>query len=68
MTKLKHLVLNLQRELFPYGFFFVFVVKSDDYECTGTRELPPTTRSKTVEFIIKEKVNYIFMKIHLLLY
>jgi len=50
---------KLQRERFPFGFFFVFVVKADDYECTGTRELPPTARSKTVEFVIKEKVNAI---------
>lgn len=45
-----------QRERFPFGFFFVFVAKADDYECTGKRNRPPPLRQKTVHFVIHEKV------------
>lgn len=55
---------SVQRERFPFGFFFVFVAKSDDYECTGKRDHPPPLRMKTVHFTIHEKV---IPNLHLLL-
>ncbi|XP_046440866.1 SID1 transmembrane family member 1-like isoform X2 [Daphnia pulex] len=51
--------MTISRERFPYGFFFVFVVKADDFECTGKRINPPPLRKKTVHFTIHEKVSYI---------
>lgn len=46
----------MQRERFPYGFFIVFVVKADDYECTGSREYTPLMRRKSIHFVVHEKV------------
>lgn len=51
--------MTISRERFPFGFFFVFVAKADDYECTGKRNRPPPLRQKTVHFVIHEKVSYI---------
>ncbi|EFX79804.1 hypothetical protein DAPPUDRAFT_104073 [Daphnia pulex] len=49
---------NYGRERFPDGFFVVFVVKADDYECTGKRTASSPTRKKTVHFAIHEMVSY----------
>ena len=42
-----------QRERFLNGFFIVFVVKADDYECTGSRERQQS-RIKTPNLSIRE--------------
>ncbi|XP_046446451.1 SID1 transmembrane family member 1-like [Daphnia pulex] len=48
----------ISRERFPDGFFVVFVVKADDYECTGKRTASSPMRKKTVHFAIHEMVSY----------
>ena len=44
--------------MFPFGFFVVFVVKADDYECTGEMKQTPVARNKTLSFDIREKISY----------
>ncbi|XP_034247853.1 SID1 transmembrane family member 1-like [Thrips palmi] len=50
--------ITLTRSLFPLGFYIVFVVKGDDYDCTGVSSQEPTQRSKRVAFSLHPSIGY----------
>ncbi|XP_066991155.2 SID1 transmembrane family member 1 [Anabrus simplex] len=51
--------ITLRRDVFPSGFYVVFVLKGDDYDCSGTYE-PPTKRErrKEITFSINGGITY----------
>lgn len=49
--------ITLTRDLFPDGFYIVFVVKGDDYDCTG-KISSVSVRSKNVTFSFQSTVSY----------
>ncbi|XP_074040401.1 sid-1-related C isoform X2 [Leptinotarsa decemlineata] len=52
--------ITIPKYKFPYGFYVVFVVKPDDYQCTRTIGLLDmnSTRKKHISFIIKPSITY----------
>lgn len=57
---ISRMLLFLQKEDFPLGFYLVFVVHSDDTQCTKDARLiqknKVVPRFKTVTFIVHEKI------------
>lgn len=50
--------ITLTKSLFPLGFYIVFVVKGDDYDCNGVSSLTPTERTKRVSFSLHPSIGY----------
>lgn len=52
--------ITISKNNFPYGFYVVFVAKSDDYDCTRARILtsPDSSRVKDISLIIKPSITY----------
>ncbi|XP_018574212.1 SID1 transmembrane family member 1 isoform X2 [Anoplophora glabripennis] len=52
--------ITISKNNFPYGFYVVFVAKSDDYDCTKARVLTSSDspRVKDISLIIKPSIAY----------
>lgn len=48
----------LQKTAFPSGFYVVFVVKGDDWDCSGYYETVTFARNKSVKFSIEHSITY----------
>jgi len=48
----------LQKTAFPLGFYVVFVVKGDDWDCSGYFETVTIARNKSVNFSIERGITY----------
>jgi len=48
----------LQKTAFPFGFYVVFVVKGDDWDCSGNFETVTIARNKSVNFTIERGITY----------
>ena len=48
----------LQKTAFPAGFYVVFVMKGDDWDCTGKRENIEKDRRKSFTFSISPSITY----------
>jgi len=48
----------LQKTAFPVGFYVVFVVKGDDWDCSGYFETVTVARNKSVKFSIERSIKY----------
>ena len=48
----------LQKTAFPIGFYVVFVVKGDDWDCSGYYETVTVARNKSVKFSIEGSITY----------
>jgi hypothetical protein len=50
--------ISLQKAAFPLGFYVVFVVKGDDWDCSGYYETVTVARNKSVKFSIEPSITY----------
>lgn len=48
----------MQKTAFPLGFYVVFVVKGDDWDCSGYYETVTVARNKSVNFSIERGIAY----------
>jgi hypothetical protein len=48
----------LQKTALPLGFYVVFVVKGDDWDCSGSYETVTVARNKSVKFSIEPSITY----------
>jgi hypothetical protein len=48
----------LQKTAFPLGFYVVFVVKGDDWDCSGSYETVTVARNKSVKFSLQPSITY----------
>ncbi|XP_065561244.1 SID1 transmembrane family member 1-like [Artemia franciscana] len=55
-TALDRSGLTITKEKFPNGFYLVFSVKADDYECSGKKDQQVYMRRKRIMFRITEKL------------
>jgi hypothetical protein len=47
-----------QKTAFPLGFYVVFVVKADDWDCSGYYETVTVARNKSLKFSIEPGITY----------
>jgi hypothetical protein len=50
--------ITIPKYKFPYGFFAVFVAKSDDSDCLGTPGTSSANRTKTITLTVKPSIAY----------
>ncbi|KAJ3650386.1 hypothetical protein Zmor_016489 [Zophobas morio] len=50
--------ITIPKYKFPYGFFAVFVAKSDDSDCLGSAGISITNRMKSITLIVKPSISY----------
>lgn len=50
--------ITLTKTAFPIGFYVVFVVKGDDWDCSGYYETVTVARNKSVKFSIEGSITY----------
>lgn len=48
----------LQKAAFPVGFYVVFVVKGDNWDCSGYYETVTIARNKSLKFLIEPSITY----------
>jgi hypothetical protein len=48
----------LQKIAFSLGFYVVFVVKGDDWDCSGLYETVTVARNKSVKFSLEPSIRY----------
>lgn len=48
----------MQKTAFPLGFYVVFVVKGDNWDCSGYYETVTVARNKSVKFSIERSITY----------
>lgn len=50
--------ITLTKTAFPLGFYVVFVVKADDWDCSGYYETVTVARNKSLKFSIEPSITY----------
>ncbi|KAJ8921215.1 hypothetical protein NQ315_013687 [Exocentrus adspersus] len=51
--------ITIPKNTFPYGFYVVFVAKSNDFDCTRDRlALSNSTRIKNISLVVKPSITY----------
>ncbi|PNF38902.1 SID1 transmembrane family member 1 [Cryptotermes secundus] len=50
--------ITLTKTAFPLGFFVVFVVKGDDWDCSGYYETVTVGRNKSLKFSVERSITY----------
>ncbi|KDR19041.1 SID1 transmembrane family member 1-like [Zootermopsis nevadensis] len=50
--------ITLTKTAFPLGFYVVFVVKCDDWDCSGSYETVKVGRNKSLKFSIKPSITH----------